>query len=1738
MKVINTLKKTISFFLVILLLLGCVEVGLFEFDFDMFKVSAIEDSESSAMTEGEATPIKSVSTVLKNRPKKAQQYGDVSADGDRVLLIQNTLPWDSNSNIQVLTSLINSGVIVGFDVCTVAEFGKLDLAKYSVISIANDQTTSTYDECAAIIGGLEFFVQGGGVVIFGACDRGWGGNGNLSIDLPCGVQRISTYKSNNYIADSNHPIITGEYSDQNGMSTSSLIGGNYCSHTSFEPNSLPANSHTIIYDEDQNPTLVEYPYGDGKVIASGLTWEYYYIRSGPDFAKKSFDDLYIYALKSSNLKYDELVLNSKADNYIVKVVGSDGSPIEGAKLDIYVGSDLRGTYTSNSIGVVQFPKKADAKWDFIIGNVDFEISKDGYRTYSTKNTNYSYNEAGYEIVVLYSNSESGYKLRSAYYKDTNAKYEDNPLTSKVDIITGTKRLSKTNESILDSVLGENAVETGHFKITCTPVSANGISNYELWQGVKKIATSNNGTFKLKISDFESGKNVFVRVNGKDGKSVDTKLNLEICEDKKNEKSSISFGDKIKISVSDDVPFVGGSDFSFNIPDLPFEIEYEEGKLYFQVNIKKFSADTQDGVAKKKTMKEQYDDIKKSINDVKRLSNYKVGSYLDRSINNFLKEKKKFDIPAVGSIDVKFFGCGTAEWTPGDSLDSLSLELCVIANGSVNKTWQTMVSVVPVVIDITGGVEIKLGAEAKFSFKAKSLNGDVLLNIKPYLNAFGGVGVGKFIGVGAYGNAEVPIEIQLIGTTMPFGVNSIDLTGELGIKAYAGPFEYSKDFAHNTWHIYTRTRGKKVSSKNTETLYSPSAYNIQDISYLDAESDWSENSSLSGIKKVKALNNSDFITLLSNTYRNTQPVLVSTDDVLMIAMIGASNSRNAYNASVAKFAVFNDSTNSFLQPVQIDSNNTADTNIDVFSDGEDIYVTYQDAEKEYSEESFNEKNYALDQNIVVARYNKNTNQFEAQKTFSSKTAYYRYPKMTKIGNKMYLAWISTSGNDFFGQEDSELVYSEFNGTWSEPRVLTTTKAIGDYAIGELDGSFSALCSVDEDCDFSTSDDRILSVFSQTKSVNVSTGESTNLQFVQLPGKAIKGFVWVNAGALNLYDTNRVVEICEIGSPESVSVLPDRILATIASDGASQISAAVYNVDSNSYGEFSPVTDQDKYIEKLSSATYKDVVYLLMTRKTVTVSENRVEDVCDLTYFRLNEVVDLGISFADFEQDQVVPGESLPVNVYVKNNGTVKVDSFELCVANEQNGMILNTQEEVSILPGEEKIISVEVPLPQEMSLLDYSISVHNPNSGADQDNTNDAYVITLGYSDLALQVEMQKINEKNFAVVDVSNQGITATDGIVKMSYKDRVIQYVGFDSLGRGDHQIIMMDVVNGDFDESEVCLDFSVTAYRKEYYDYNNYAKAYLDFNDYMSDEVETIVITNKQSKLNLKEQFSLQYSILPENAAHGQVSFYSGDKNIVIVDNDGTVTPVASGKTTISVFVDGKSDTFTIEVVCPGHKYDCQTKDSTCEENGSRNYTCSICKNSYKEEIPATGHIDKNRDGLCDKCKKRIGGYIPQAECKCICHKTGIVNLIYKAFVLPFWKLLKKNQICDCGLLHYGDWTNICNHNYHVNSKKEATCTESGNITYKCAVCQNEYQEVVAPLGHIDANKDKICDRCKADLKSGSGENTSESKESEICPKCGQVHNKDFLDKIKGFFHKLTYRIENLFKKNSQQNTTNATK
>lgn len=259
--------------------------------FAMMASGAVETESvgSSASAPAGYSPVVDDDSTKDVKAAAQQEYED---DDPRVILIQDVLPWDSNANETVLRNLGVSYIKV-----STSDLDSLDLWEYDMVIMANDQPLQTYQNYKTFKENLDLFANLGGVIVYGACDEGWA-DGTIQVDLPGNVKKHHEYSFYDYIADDSHPIVTGILTDGQVL-TDNDLHEHYCSHSTFDESTLPQGSKVILRSsQSDEPTLVQYPFGSGYVIASGLTWEFNYVRNnyGVSFAQIAMDDMFVYAL--------------------------------------------------------------------------------------------------------------------------------------------------------------------------------------------------------------------------------------------------------------------------------------------------------------------------------------------------------------------------------------------------------------------------------------------------------------------------------------------------------------------------------------------------------------------------------------------------------------------------------------------------------------------------------------------------------------------------------------------------------------------------------------------------------------------------------------------------------------------------------------------------------------------------------------------------------------------------------------------------------------------------------------------------------------------------------------------------------------------------------------------------------------------------------------------------------------------------------------------------------------------------------------------------------------------------------------------------------------------------------------------------------------------------------------------------------------------------------------------------
>lgn len=197
--------------------------------------------------------------------------------------------------------------------------------------------------------------------------------------------------------------------------------------------------------------------------------------------------------------------------------------------------------------------------------------------------------------------------------------------------------------------------------------------------------------------------------------------------------------------------------------------------------------------------------------------------------------------------------------------------------------------------------------------------------------------------------------------------------------------------------------------------------------------------------------------------------------------------------------------------------------------------------------------------------------------------------------------------------------------------------------------------------------------------------------------------------------------------------------------------------------------------------------------------------------------------------------------------------------------------------------------------------------------------------------------------------------------------------------------------------------------------------------------------------------------------------------------------------------------------------TLAKTCTTDGKEVRECSKCSKTEERTLKATGHTLKKEEGVAATCTK--DGHEGNTVCE-VCGET-----LKEGKVIPKlghdWS--NENGKCTrCGESHehsFGEGTTI----------KELTCTQDGEIDYKCSKCGYIKKEITKATGHewgewkttlaqtctTDGKEERTCSKCsekeERTLKATGHEwgewkitlaqtCTTDGKEERICSKCSE--------------------------------------
>ena len=1017
---------------------------------------------------------------------------------------------------------------------------------------------------------------------------------------------------------------------------------------------------------------------------------------------------------------EETKISVPTGKYCIQVIDESGAPINDATV-WWNGS--RASTDENGYVFVDL---------VTVGEPVIRVVKSGYIEWTNKYSNWKKSETRFERVILYPESHGSLKLKSAKL-------------GKCDLLTQTKVLNLRNDGAL---IGD--LNSGYFDLTCAATDSSVVTGYALYQNTKKIAESADGSFtKLDVRDFVEGGGCFVRVAGTNGQTMDTHINLQFAKNSVNEDFKLELKDNhISFDVSDDVPYIGGTTISVDLPlEVPVVVSATTDKMKFGINLK---------LNPDKSEEEQIDSYIKTIKKAVVAEGVNLSKANAKALKNCAAQHNKakffkdFDITVCGYAEADF-GSNTAS---GYMLFIVDWQL-------VDYEYNTVIIIpiapplaVPITVQVGAELSLEAGATVSYKLDARTWNGNVVLNPSVGLTPFAGIGYGRVAGIGVYGNADLNAKINLWGKNS--GCQAVDLTGEFGAKGYFGPLEWTKAFAHQTWHLYTANTVSSLSLLNVAPAWNAapeaSDFEVSDLSYLAEESAWAPASPQIYRTSRTAQLKASYQMLLQNTYRNAQPVMISDGSALYAAFVRADANTGARYVALSKF----DGTN-WSEPVSIDTSAILDNAPQLCTDGQTLWLAYARTTQEPDDSLVS---YAQHQNIVVGTVNKDTLAFAEQKIYQS-DEYMHLPTLSCVNGTPVLAWAESAVTDMDSvivPKNSTVYLAKYqNGAWTQvEQTAASASVIDSICIGARNGAPTVAY---------TADGKLYcggSILSESV-----TGRAV---YGRLPGTAADSFLWNANGALH-NEAGDTVSTEDMG--RDFVIVGSSIYYNQSNSASANLAALHYDAANDHWSAPILLIGDERYLENLNAAELNGKTYALGMHTTVTISEDDVNDAKDLVWTQILPVSDLKLSDVSFDADALVPGEMIPVTLTVTNSGDHTVSSLTLVADGA------GTAQDCQLLPGESAEFTVNIICPSEKQTVTFEVQEPRQGDYTPEDNTSSC---TVGSADAEIELALVQIGSRKLVQAAVVNRGLEAASGSVLFTDSDgQILAERTFQNLRYGD---------------------------------------------------------------------------------------------------------------------------------------------------------------------------------------------------------------------------------------------------------------------------------------------------------------------------------------------------------------------
>lgn len=914
-----------------------------------------------------------------------------------------------------------------------------------------------------------------------------------------------------------------------------------------------------------------------------------------------------------------------------------------------------------------------------------------------------------------------------------------------------------------------AADTQYEVILSANLAGGSSATYYLSQDDAHKLSSTTGVFPaVELSEaFAPNRDIYAYVQTSAGTSEPVKLKIELTDFKAPSNTfSLIGSDGQKLRIDDSFPLVGGAEISLDGFKFPLGIEIEGNRFKISFGVDVFSLKSSNGG---KWKNDTWDSFKKSVST--------IHSSVTSAAEKMREYKKFYDTFAPGqayvnsakNFDVGFLGYAEGNLVNGKMIfTEFSGEIAT--QFSFQYTHQGVVWVIPYYAYVNAGASLAAKLNSVRSVPDSSVPFDFgfALQLTPELTVGGGAGIKGAISGGLYGKGSLPMGIDFAQKH-----TTGSLAGEIGVEAELFCFKGKKAIFTGQMTLWDKYYG------NTKSIPQAYANRLQRLEqekqtdttllsrdYLKNTSGWMGGYQPLTRSRAAIAEGLAVKPLQTSVFKNVQTQLVSLKDGrMMMAWIQDDASRDDYNRLQLVYSIWENGV--WSTPKAVDNDGTNDGSPVLATDGETVFIAWQNLKRSLTEADEDAIDAVLKSTeLCIAQYDAKADSFTGKKTLTDNEAYEYAPALAVNAGEAVLYWVGSGADDLTESGGSTL----YRYTTTENQVEIVKEGMNyilNMACAFVDGRDQVAYSMDQDGDVSTTND--------VKAFTLASGKQTQLTpkneeletadfavaYGELDGKTTAFFADASdiyyvqdGGAKKVFTSPRSIN----GDLQVLSQGENTLLVwTEVSEAGTELFQCSYAA--GAWSEPVQLSKTGALLHDVSAVLHNGQVYGVFGRTERTQEDGvYVNGQTDLCAMEATEFTDLEASFAVIDESQFVKGEDTTLSVYLKNNGTSRIDTVTLTLT-DTLGTELIVEKEVQLASGAETIVEVRYPVPQNYGRTELTLTAAVP-SAQETNIQNNADTESLGFADISIgDMKVEDVGNYFILTAVLSNDNQVSANGV-------------------------------------------------------------------------------------------------------------------------------------------------------------------------------------------------------------------------------------------------------------------------------------------------------------------------------------------------------------------------------------------